>query len=196
MSDAQEIITLMKEPSESGKALIEKAFVFSQKAHEGQHRFTGDPYFIHAFSTGKNLATFGADAETIAAGLLHDVIEDAGISDKTIQDEFGKTVLFLVTGVTKLGKLKYRGLERHVESLRKLFIATAEDPRVILIKLADRLHNMKTLQALPPEKRMRIALETLEIYAPVAHRLGIGKVKGELEDLAFQAAHEEMYAET
>lgn len=197
MPDAQEIITLMKEPSENGKALIEKAFLFSQKAHEGQHRFTGDPYFIHAFATGKNLAIFGADAETIAAGLLHDVIEDAGTDDKEIEKEFGKTVLFLVTGVTKLGKLKYRGLERHVESLRKLFIATAEDPRVILIKLADRLHNVETLQGhTNPEKQHRIALETIEIFAPLANRLGMGKLRGDLEDCAFPYAYPKGYAET
>ncbi len=192
----QTLLSHFPESSPEDRNLIERAWAFAEEAHRPQKRDSGEPYFEHVAETALTLAGLGADAATTAAGLLHDSIEDTGKDIDEIQKNFGLEVAFLVDGVTKLGKLKYRGLKRHVESLRKLFIATAEDPRVILIKLADRLHNMKTLQALPPEKRMRIALETLEIYAPVAHRLGIGKVKGELEDLAFQAAHEEMYAET
>ncbi|MHB8651957.1 MAG: RelA/SpoT family protein [Minisyncoccota bacterium] len=194
MPDIQEILTTLHNPSEKETALIEKAYHFSQEAHEGQKRFSGDPYFVHAFETGKNLAIFGMDTQTITAGLLHDVLEDAGISEEIIEKEFGKNILFLIKGVTKLGKLKYRGLERHVESLRKLFIATAEDPRVILIKLADRLHNVKTLAGhKDPQKQRRIALETIEIFAPLANRLGMGKLRGELEDYSFPYAYPTEY---
>jgi GTP pyrophosphokinase len=134
-------------------------------------------------------------AKTIAAGLLHDTIEDMGVDRAVIEKEFGKDVLFLIEGVTKLGHLKYRGAERHRESLRKLLVATGKDVRVLIIKLMDRLHNMRTLQFVPPEKRKRIALETLEIYAAIAHRLGMGVVRKELEDLAFEYAYPEEYAE-
>lgn len=192
MLDIKEITALMHSPGEKEIALITKAYAFAEKAHEGQKRMTGDPYFVHAFATGKNLASFGMDAQTIAAGFLHDTIEDAGIPPQTIEKEFGKEILFLVEGVTKLGKLKYRGLERHVESLRKLFVATAQDIRVLIIKLADRLHNIQTLSGhTNPEKQKRIALETLEIFAPLANRLGMWKLKSELEDGAFPFAYPE-----
>ena len=194
MTDVKEIIELINSPNKKDIALITKAYNFSEKAHEGQKRMTGDPYFVHAFSTGKNLATFGMDAPTIAAGLLHDTIEDAEVPPETIEKEFGKEVLFMVEGVTKLGKLKYRGVERHVESLRKLFIATASDVRVLIIKLADRLHNVQTLHGhTNPEKQKRIALETLEIFAPLANRLGMWKLKSELEDAAFPYVYPEEY---
>jgi len=186
MTDVKEIIALLDSPSDKETALITKAYNFVEKAHEGQKRFTGEPYFVHAFSTGKNLATFGMDAQTVAAGLLHDTLEDAEIPERTLEKEFGEEILFLVQGVTKLGKLKYRGVERHVESLRKLFIATAKDVRVLIIKLADRLHNVQTLAGhTRPEKQKRIALETLEIFAPLANRLGMWKLKSELEDATF-----------
>jgi len=175
--------------------LVTSAWKYAEEAHHGQKRASGEPYFNHLAATAFILAELNADAETIAAGLLHDSVEDVGKTLDEIQELFGDEVAFLVDGVTKLGKLKYQGLKRHVESLRKLFIATAEDPRVILIKLADRLHNMQTLDALPQEKQERIALETLEIFAPIAHRLGIGQLKGELEDLAFKIAYPEKYAE-
>jgi len=194
MPDAKEIIELLHSQSEEGASLVIKACDFAEKAHEGQKRMTGDPYFVHAFETGKNLAIFGMDTQTVAAGLLHDTIEDAEVPAEKIEKEFGKEILFLVEGVTKLGKLKYRGAERHVESLRKLFVATAQDIRVLIIKLADRLHNIQTLDGhARPDKQERIALETLEIYAPLANRLGMWKLKSELEDGAFPYVRPEEY---
>ncbi len=181
-------------PSGRDRALIEKAFIFAQKSHEGQLRASGDPYFVHVFETAKNLARYGMDATTIAAGFIHDTIEDCNVAPETIEKQFGKDILFLVEGVTKLGKLKYRGAERHAESLRKFFIAVAEDFRVLMIKLSDRLHNLQTLQYIRPEKQKRIALEAIEFYAPLANRLGIGKLKGELEDAAFPFAYPKEYA--
>src|SRR3989344_5559702 len=135
-------------------------------------------------------------AKTVAAGLLHDTVEDVGVESETIEKEFGKEVRFLVDGVTKLGQLKYRGTGRHRESLRKLLVATGKDARVLIIKLIDRLHNMRTLQHVQKEKRERIALETLEIYADIAHRLGMGVVRRELEDLAFEYAYPEDFTKT
>jgi GTP pyrophosphokinase len=192
--NVEEIIQLMKEPSKKDVALITKAYKFAEKAHEGKTRFTGEPYFIHAFEVGKNLAIFGMDCPSVAAGLLHDTLEDGDADEKTLEKEFGKEILFLVVGVTKLGKLKYHGLERHVESLRKLFVATAQDVRVLIIKLADRLHNIQTLGGHPRKnKQKRIALETLEIFAPLADRLGMWRLKGNLEDSAFPYVYPKEY---
>lgn len=174
--------------SDQDKSWIEKAFEFAKRAHEGQARASGEPYFNHVAEVAKNLARLGMDSKTIVAGLLHDTIEDGHATEAEIREEFGDEVLFLVNGVSKLGKLKYRGRERHVESLRKFFVAMAEDVRVIIIKLADRLHNVSTLEHLKPEKAKRIALETIEIHAPLANRLGMWKLKGQLEDLAFPYA--------
>ena len=197
MAEVQDIIDYMKDPSLDDQELIKKAYDFAEKAHEGQMRFSGDPYFVHLSETGKELAVVGMDAQTVAAGILHDVLEDADVEKDELEKEFGKDIAFLVEGVTKLGKLKYRGLERHAESLRKLFMATAEDARVIIIKLADRLHNIKTLSGHPrKDKRERIALETLEIYAPLADRLGIGDLKANLEDGAFPHAYPKEYERT
>ena len=167
------------------QALIERAFTFADKVHRGMKRKTGEPYIAHPLSAAVRLAELKLDPATIAAALLHDVAEDTGVTIADVKKEFGDEIGFLVDGVTKLGKLKYRGAERMAESLRKMFFAIAEDIRVVLIKLADRLHNMETLAALPPEKQKRIALETLEIYAPLANRLGFGDLKAKLEDLAF-----------
>lgn len=191
--NVNEIINLLKSPSKSDIELITKAFEFAQKAHEGQERFSMEPYFIHPFEVAKDLANLQLDSKTIAAALLHDVCEDKSISEKTIKKEFGDETAFLVAGVTKLGQLKYHGAELQIENLRKMFLAMAKDIRVILIRLADRVHNMKTLQYVPEEKQKRIALETLEIYAPLANRLGMGKFKGQLEDLAFQYVYPEEY---
>ncbi len=185
MQNVNDIIELMRSPTASDRALVTKAFDFSKLHHEGQKRFSGEPYFIHPFETAKNLARLGMDVTTISAGLLHDVVEDGHVSTEEIEKEFGKEILFLIEGVTKLGKLKYRGLERHTESLQKLFVAMSQDLRVLIIKLTDRMHNMQTLEFVPEEKRKRIAMETLEIYAPLAYRLGMSKLKGDLEDLAF-----------
>ncbi|MHB1163141.1 MAG: RelA/SpoT family protein [Minisyncoccota bacterium] len=185
MVSVKEIIGVMREPSEEDVALVEKAYELSKKAHEGQTRYSGEPYFIHPAATAKILAEYGMDAMTIAAGLLHDVVEDAKVSREEIEKEFGKELLFIVDGVTKLGTHKYHGAERHAESLRRLLVATASDIRVLIVKLADRFHNMQTLEHVPPHKRRRIALETVEIYAPIADRLGMGRMKSSLEDLAF-----------
>jgi len=183
--DPGELISLMRSPSKKDTDLVSKAYLFAEKAHEGHKRRSGEPYFVHLFATAKTLAELGMGPQTISAGLLHDTIEDTGVDEKEIKEKFGTEILYLVQGVTKLGTIKYRGLKRHIESLRKLFVATSQDIRVLLIKLADRLHNMETLSFVPREKRKRIALETLEIYVPVADRLGMGKLKRELEDLAF-----------
>ncbi len=185
MTTVKEIIAAMAAPSPEDVAFVEKAYDYAKKAHEGQTRYSGDPYFIHPAATAKILAEYGMDATTIAAGLLHDAVEDGRVSREEIEKEFGKELMFIVDGVTKLGTHKYRGAERHAESLRRLLVATASDIRVLIVKLADRKHNMQTLEFVPEHKRRRIALETLEIYAPIADRLGMGKMKNNLEDLAF-----------
>ncbi len=187
-------LTLNFKPKE--KELIEKAYLFAEKAHAGQKRMNGDPYFIHVFETAKTLAKFGMDAKTISAGLLHDVLEDTNTKESEMEKEFGKEITTLVKGVTKLGTLKYHGHERHVESLRKFFMAMANDLRVVIIKLADRLHNLKTLEYVREDKRKRIALESIDVYAPLANRLGMGKLKGEIEDAAFPYAYPKEYLET
>ncbi len=196
MQNVKEILDLMESPSKDDVALVEKAFAFSQKAHEDHTRYSGEPFFNHLYETARGLAELGMDATTVAAGLLHDSMEDVGIKEEDIEREFGKDVLFLVQGVTKLGALKYRGHERHAESLRKLFVATSQDIRVVIIKLIDRLHNMETLEHVPKAKQKRIALETLEIYAPIADRLGMGKIRGELADLAFPFVNPKEYEKT
>jgi GTP diphosphokinase / guanosine-3',5'-bis(diphosphate) 3'-diphosphatase len=193
---AKDIVGLMHTPTAEDRAFVERAYNFAAEAHKDHKRFSGEPYLIHLAETAKELAKLGMSAKTVAAGLLHDSIEDVGVQPETIEREFGKEVRFLVEGVTKLGRFKYRGAERHRESLRKLLIATGQDARVLIIKLMDRLHNMRTLEHVPVEKRQRIALETIEIYAAIAHRLGMGVVRKELEDRAFEYAYPEEYAET
>ena len=176
---------------------ITRAYEFSREAHKEQKRYSGASYFTHPAEVGYLLADAGMDAKAIAAGLLHDTVEDAGVKPKDIEEKFDAEVLLLVEGVTKLGALRYRGLERHTESLRKLFAATARDIRVLIIKLMDRLHNARTLEYVPRiEKRQRIALETLEIYAPIADRLGMSVAKQELEDAAFPHAYPKEYEKT
>ena len=177
------------------KDLVRLAYEFAQEAHQGQKRKNGEPYINHPLDTAITLARYHLDQDTIIAGLLHDVPED---TEKTLDDvrkQFGGNAAKLVEGITKLGKLKYRGMERYTENLRKMFVAMAADIRVIFIKFADRLHNLKTLDALPSEKRERIALETLEIYAPIANRLGIWQMKGRLEDLSFKQLYPKEYAQ-
>ena len=187
------ILSVMHSKLPEDVALVSHAYDYAERAHKSQKRYSGDPYFVHVAAVGYTLAEMGLDPKTISAGLLHDTVEDAHVSEEDIEREFDKEIRFLVDGVTKLGKLKYRGAERHVESLRKLFVSTAKDLRVIIIKLADRLHNVSTLKFVPKEKQHRIALETLEIYAPIANRLSIGKLKGELEDYSFPYAYHEEY---
>jgi guanosine-3',5'-bis(diphosphate) 3'-pyrophosphohydrolase len=194
MDELRPILQKMSSPTKADLALVEKAYAFASEAHKDHKRFSGEPYLVHLVATAKELAKLGMSAKTVAAGLLHDSIEDVGVEPATIEREFGKEIRFLVEGVTKLGRLKYRGAERHRESLRKLLVATGKDARVLIIKLMDRLHNMRTLKHVPEHKRRRIALETLEIYAAIAHRLGIGLVRKELEDLAFEYAYPEEYA--
>ena len=193
--DLQEILSKLKNRNKDELALIAKAYDFARMAHEGQNRFSGEQYFAHPCNVAKTLAEMDTDTNTIVAGLLHDVCEDGAATPEDIAKEFGKEVAFLVEGVTKLGKLKYKGEERYAENLRKMFIAMAEDIRVVLIKLADRLHNMKTLEYVPEYKRKRIADETLEIYAPLSDRLGMWRLKGILEDLAFPYSFKEQYQE-
>lgn len=191
---------LLKELKTSGSlssahtALVERAFSLGEKAHQGQRRKSGEPYFIHSFATGLQLAQWGLDAPTVAAGLLHDVVEDTDISLEEIRRVFGDEVARLVDGVTKLSNVRYRGVQEQAENLRKMILALSQDIRVVLIKLADRLHNMKTLGALPPQSQKRIALETEEIYAPLAYRLGMQGVAGELEDLTFPYLHPKEHA--
>ncbi|MDP3875056.1 MAG: RelA/SpoT family protein [bacterium] len=175
----------MVNPTTEDIAFVRKAFVFVEHAHQGHERLSGEPYLKHLSETAQILAELGAGGVTIVAGLLHDTIEDVGVKREDIVREFGEEVAFLVEGVTKLGHLKYKGTNRHNESLRKLFVAMSADIRVLLIKLADRLHNMRTLSYVPKDKQKRIAAETLEIYAPIAYRLGIRKINRELEDLSF-----------
>ena len=197
MPNVKEIITLMGgKISKQEEELIQKAYAFAEKSHGNQKRMSGEPYFTHSFQTAKNLAEFGMDTQTIAAGLLHDVLEDTETSEEEIEKEFGPDILFLIKGVTKLGTLKYHGHERHVESLRKFFVAMANDLRVVIIKFADRLHNLRTLQHVREDKRERIAKESIDVYAPLANRLGMGKLKGELEDAAFPFAYPKEYGET
>jgi GTP diphosphokinase / guanosine-3',5'-bis(diphosphate) 3'-diphosphatase len=193
MVSVNEITSLMSSPSADDTALIERAYAFSQKSHAGHERRSGDPYFIHPVETAKILAENGLGPRAIAAGLLHDTVEDVGVDPEVIKRHFGDDIYHLVQGVTKLGTLRYRGMKRHIESLLKLFVATSLDVRVVIIKLADRLHNMRTLAHVPKHKQKRIAIETLEIYGPVANRLGMGKLRGELEDLAFPYVYPEKY---
>jgi guanosine-3',5'-bis(diphosphate) 3'-pyrophosphohydrolase len=195
MNEVRDILSKMTNATKEDLALVEKAYAFAAEAHKDHKRFSGEPYLNHLVETARELAKLGMSAKTVAAGLLHDSVEDVGVEPATIEKEFGKEVRFMVEGVTKLGRLKYRGAERHRESLRKLLVATGKDARVLIIKLMDRLHNMRTLKHVPEAKRRRIALETLEIYAAIAHRLGIGVVRKELEDLAFEYAYPEEYAQ-
>jgi len=173
--------------SQADLSLIVKAYNFAQLAHEGQIRNSGEKFFIHPFNVAIILADLNMDTDTIVAGLLHDVIEDTEITYENIVEEFGVEIANLVEGVTKLKKLQYKTKqENQAENLRKMVLAMANDIRVIIVKLADRLHNMRTLEYMRDEKRKEKALETLEIYAPLAHRLGISKIKWELEDLSLR----------
>ena len=182
--------------------LIEKAFRVAEAAHEQQRRKSGEPYIIHPLCVGIILADLEMDKETIVAGLLHDVIEDTIMEEQEIEDTFGSDVALLVDGVTKLQRLQMTAatgdrtadqLELQAENLRKMFLAMAKDIRVILIKLADRLHNMRTLKYMPAEKQTKIARETLDIYCPIAQRLGISKLKVELDDLSLKYLEPEVY---
>ena len=192
----ERLITKVQEyhPS-SDVSVIKKAYKIAKEAHEGQFRKSGEAYIIHPIWVGIILADLELDKETIVAGILHDVVEDTVMTDEEIAQEFGSEVALLVDGVTKLGQLSYSTdkLEIQAENLRKMFLAMAKDIRVILIKLADRLHNMRTLKFMRPEKQIEKARETMDIYAPLAQRLGISKIKIELDDLALQYLQPEVY---
>ena len=201
---------LLEKIKENSKepALIEKAFEFAKSAHSGQKRFSGEEYIEHPLRTALTLSEMSLDSKTIAAALLHDIVDDTPVSLNEIEEKFGKEIAFLVDGVSKLGKLRYpkkpleiksiedrtkEPIDLQVENLRKMFFAMAEDIRIVLIKLADRLHNMETLGYILEEKQKRFALETLEIFVPLADRLGIGKLKARLEDLAFPYLYPKEY---
>jgi len=176
------------------EALLAAAFDFAYQLHEGQYRASGEPYIIHPIAVADLLRDIGASAAVIAAGFLHDVVEDTQVTPEEIEEHFGAEVRALVEGVTKLGGIHFTNkTEAQAENLRRMFLAMASDIRVVLVKLADRLHNMRTLGALKPEKQQRIARETREIYAPLANRLGIGRFKWELEDLAFKILEPEAF---
>ena len=167
--------------------LVKKAYDFSQKHHAGQTRASGEPYLVHPLEVANVLADMKMDPVAIAAGLLHDSVEDTSVTTVEIRQEFGEQVAHIVEGVTKISKIDFSSSEEaQAENLRKMMLAMVDDIRVILIKLADRLHNMRTLEHLAPERQQKIARETLDIYAPIAHRLGMGKIRGELEDLGFR----------
>ncbi len=191
MRTAEDIIGKMATLTEADQHLIKSAYAFALAAHEGQTRYSGEPYMTHIAEVGYKLADMGMGPRTVAAGLLHDTIEDTNTTSEIVKEKFGEEILFLVDGVTKLSSVRYYGKDRHNESLRKLFVATSQDIRVLIIKLTDRLHNMETLHHVPQEKQLRIARETLEIYVPIAHRLGMGKIRKELEDLAFPYVYPE-----
>ena len=176
-------------------SMIEKAYQIAKNAHEGQLRKSGEPYIIHPLCVGIILADLEMDKETIVAGILHDVVEDTVMTDEEITQEFGSEVALLVDGVTKLGQLNYSAdkLELQAENLRKMFLAMAKDIRVILIKLADRLHNMRTLKYMREEKQKEKARETMDIYSPLAQRLGISKIKTELDDLSLKYLKPDVY---
>src|SRR5579859_28343 len=164
--------------------IIRKAYDLSLRYHTGQKRASGEPYLSHPLEVAMVLAEMKLDASAIAAGLLHDAVEDTAVTIDEIKQQFGEQVAHIVEGVTKISKIEFASREeRQAENLRKMVLAIVDDIRVVLIKLADRLHNMRTLGHLPAERQQQISKETLEIYAPIAHRLGMGKVRGELEDL-------------
>ena len=183
-------------PGNVDLSLVERAYRFAERRHDGQFRGSGEPYIQHPLATALVLAELQLDRATIAAGLLHDVIEDTGVTFDALREEFGNEVARLVDGVTKLSRIHWNSMEeQQAENLRKMFLAMAEDIRVVLIKLCDRLHNVRTLHGKKPESRQRIARETLEIYSPLAHRLGIWQLKWKLEDAAFYHLEPERYQE-
>ena len=193
-----EIKALLEEKQYTAEDIeeLEKAFEFAKKLHSGQYRVSEEPYIIHPMEVVKILIGLRADKHTLMAGFLHDILEDTETKPEEIKELFGEDVLNLVQGVTKLGKLQFKSTEeRQAENFRRMFIAMASDVRIILLKLADRLHNMRTLNYMTPVKQQKIAQETLDIFAPLANRLGVGKIKAELEDLSLKYLHPDKYYE-
>ena len=188
---------ILKYHPSSDVSVIEKAYNIAKEAHKDQLRKSGEPYIIHPLCVAIILSQLELDKESIVAGILHDVVEDTIMTQEELEKEFGSEVALLVDGVTKLTRLKYKHdkLDEQAENLRKMFLAMAKDIRVIMIKLADRLHNMRTMQYQSPEKQLEKSRETLDIYAPLAHRLGISKIKIELDDLAMKYLLPDVYKE-
>lgn len=194
----EEIRALLKDEhyQQDDIAELETAFNFAKKLHDGQFRISEEPYIIHPMEVVKILISLRADIHTLMAGFLHDILEDTDTKPEEIKELFGEDVLNLVQGVTKLGKLQFKSKEeRQAENFRKMFIAMANDVRIIFLKLADRLHNMRTLNFMSAQKQQKIAQETLDIFAPLANRLGVGKIKAELEDLSLKYLHPDRYYE-
>src|SRR5918992_2098022 len=176
--------------------MLRRAYFFSAREHKGQTRASGEPYLVHPLEVANILADMRLDEVSVSTGLLHDVVEDTLVDLETIRTYFGDEVTLLVDGLTKISQISnVSHEEQQAENVRKMLLAMVNDVRVVLVKLADRLHNMRTLQHLKPEKRRRIAQETLDIFAPIAHRLGMGRLRGELEDLAFRNLHPDDYRE-
>src|SRR5829696_4000829 len=174
--------------------LIRRAYLFSALHHKGQKRASGEPYLVHPIEVANILATMRLDEVSVSTGLLHDVVEDTLVDLDTIKSYFGEEITHLVDGLTKIAQISNLSREKQqAENVRKMVLAMVTDVRVVLIKLADRLHNMRTMQFLKPEKRARISQETIDIYAPIAHRLGMGKMRSELEDLSFQNLYPQEY---
>ncbi|HEA64638.1 MAG TPA: bifunctional (p)ppGpp synthetase/guanosine-3',5'-bis(diphosphate) 3'-pyrophosphohydrolase, partial [Candidatus Aminicenantes bacterium] len=182
-----DILEKVSSYSEKDTTLLQKAYVFAAQAHKGQTRRSGEPYLSHSLEVASMLADMKLDKTTLAAGLLHDVLEDTDVTAVELQQAFGKEIAHLVEGATKISRVQESSPEtRQAESIRKIILAMIDDLRVIFIKLADRIHNLKTLKFLPEDKQKKIAMETLEIYAPIANRLGMGRIKAELEELSFR----------
>jgi len=199
MLSLKELLAVRREPYDKKRAaFISKAYYFAEKAHRGQKRMTGEPYFIHSVETAKTLIQMGLGSNSVAAALLHDVPEDTDTTLEEVKKEFGKEVAFIVEGVTKVGKIRLRGAtdEVYLENLRKMFLAMAADIRVVLIKIADRLDNMQTLHVHSRAKQISIAKETMEVFVPIANRLGVGEIKNKMEDLAFKYLEPKAYAKT
>ncbi|HEV3186799.1 MAG TPA: bifunctional (p)ppGpp synthetase/guanosine-3',5'-bis(diphosphate) 3'-pyrophosphohydrolase, partial [Acidimicrobiales bacterium] len=197
LSSIERLIARFNEHHENGDVeLIRRAGIAAINAHEGQLRRTGEPYVTHPIAVAGITADLGLDEVTIAAALLHDAVEDTGVTTKWLDSEFGAQVAAVVDGVTKLDRLEFDSKEaQQAATIRKMFIAMAQDWRVLLIKLADRLHNMRTISVMPMHRQRAIAQETLDVYAPLAHRLGVQQVKWQLEDLSFATLHPKRYAE-
>src|SRR5499433_232620 len=175
--------------------LLRRAYVFSAREHKGQVRRSGEPYLVHPLNVASILADLKADDVSIVVGMLHDVLEDTLTTKESVSQQFGTEVADLVDGLTKISKFSYVSrVEEQAETFRKMILAMVSDLRIVLVKLADRLHNMRTLQWLPEDKQLEIARETMDIYAPIANRLGMGALKSELEDLAFLYLEPEEYA--
>src|SRR5882762_6420326 len=185
-----------KNHPQSNSDLLRRAYLFSAREHKGQKRASGESYLVHPLEVANILANMRLDEVSVATGLLHDVVEDTLVDLDTIRKYFGEEIAHLVDGLTKIAQISNISREeQQAENVRKMLLAMVDDVRIVLVKLADRLHNMRTLQYLNPEKRKRIAEETMEIFAPIAHRLGMGKLRGELEDLAFRHLHPDAYRE-